>query len=151
MRFLIQRVDRASVSVEKKIIGEIEKGLLVFVGVCDTDTFEIADKMISKLLNLRIFSDKDDKTNLDLKSVNGSLMIISQFTLYADCRKGNRPSFTKAGKPAFANEMYEYILKKCSEEIPHVAHGIFGEHMDVSLTNSGPFTIILDSNDICKN
>ncbi len=151
MRFLIQRVDRASVSVEKKIIGEIEKGLLVFVGVCDTDTFEIADKMISKLLNLRIFSDKDDKTNLDLKSVNGSLMIISQFTLYADCRKGNRPSFTKAGKPAFANEMYEYILKKCSKEIPHVAHGIFGEHMDVSLTNSGPFTIILDSNDICKN
>ncbi len=151
MRFLIQRVDRASVSVEKKIIGEIEKGLLVFVGVCDTDTFEIADKMISKLLNLRIFSDKDDKTNLDLKSVNGSLMIISQFTLYADCRKGNRPSFTKAGKPAFANEMYEYILKKCSEEIPHVAHGIFGEHMDVSLTNSGPFTFILDSNDICKN
>lgn len=151
MRFLIQRVDRASVSVEKKIIGEIENGLLVFVGVCDTDTFEIADKMISKLLNLRIFSDKDDKTNLDLKSVNGSLMIISQFTLYADCRKGNRPSFTKAGKPAFANEMYEYILKKCSKEIPHVAHGIFGEHMDVSLTNSGPFTIILDSNDICKN
>ena len=151
MRFLIQRVDRASVSVEKKIIGEIEKGLLVFVGVCDTDTFEISDKMISKLLNLRIFSDKDDKTNLDLKSVNGSLMIISQFTLYADCRKGNRPSFTKAGKPAFANEMYEYILKKCSEEIPHVAHGIFGEHMDVSLTNIGPFTFILDSNDICKN
>ncbi len=150
MKFLIQRVEKASVSIEKKTVGEIENGFLVFVGICDTDTFEMADKMINKLLNLRIFSDEDDKTNLDIKTVNGGLLIISQFTLYADCRKGNRPSFTKAGKPDFANEMYNYILKKCSEQIPHVAHGVFGEHMDVSLINSGPFTIILDSEDICR-
>ncbi len=150
MKFLIQRVEKASVSIEKKTVGEIENGFLVFVGICDTDTFEMADKMINKLLNLRIFSDEDDKTNLDIKTVNGGVLIISQFTLYADCRKGNRPSFTKAGKPDFANEMYNYILKKCSEQIPHVAHGVFGEHMDVSLINSGPFTIILDSEDICR-
>lgn len=105
--------------------------------------------MVNKMLHLRIFSDENGKTNLDLKSVNGELLIISQFTLYADCKKGNRPSFTKAGKPEFANELYEYILKKCSEEIPNVAHGIFGAHMEVSLINDGPFTIILDSDEIC--
>jgi len=104
--------------------------------------------MVSKLLHLRIFSDENGKTNLDIKNVNGELLVISQFTLYADCRKGNRPSFIKAGNPEFASEMYEYILAKCSEEIPHVAHGIFGAHMDVSLTNSGPFTVILDSDEI---
>ncbi|MCI8614440.1 D-tyrosyl-tRNA(Tyr) deacylase [Parablautia intestinalis] len=150
MKFVIQRVSKASVSVEKKIVGEIQNGFLVFIGVCDTDTYEIADKMVSKLLNLRIFSDENGKTNLDLKKVNGGLLIISQFTLYADCRKGNRPSFTKAGNPDYANEMYEYILKKCSDEIPHVAHGTFGEHMEVSLINDGPFTVILDSDEICK-
>ncbi len=150
MKFVIQRVSKASVSVAQKIVGEIQNGFLVFVGVCDTDTYEIADKMVSKLLNLRIFSDENGKTNLDLKKVNGGLLIISQFTLYADCRKGNRPSFTKAGNPDYANEMYEYILKKCSDEIPHVAHGTFGEHMEVSLINDGPFTVILDSDEICK-
>jgi D-tyrosyl-tRNA(Tyr) deacylase len=150
VKFVIQRVSKASVSVEKKIVGEIQNGFLVFIGVCDTDTYEIADKMVSKLLNLRIFSDENGKTNLDLKKVNGGLLIISQFTLYADCRKGNRPSFTKAGNPDYANEMYEYILKKCSDEIPHVAHGTFGEHMEVSLINDGPFTVILDSDEICK-
>lgn len=150
MKFVIQRVSKASVFVAKKIVGEIQNGFLVFIGVCDTDTYEIADKMVSKLLNLRIFSDENGKTNLDLKKVNGGLLIISQFTLYADCRKGNRPSFTKAGNPDYANEMYEYILKKCSDEIPHVAHGTFGEHMEVSLINDGPFTVILDSDEICK-
>ena len=150
MKFVIQRVSKASVSVAKKIVGEIQNGFLVFIGVCDTDTYEIADKMVSKLLNLRIFSDENGKTNVDLKKVNGGLLIISQFTLYADCRKGNRPSFTKAGNPDYANEMYEYILKKCSDEIPHVAHGTFGEHMEVSLINDGPFTVILDSDEICK-
>ena len=150
MKFVIQRVSKASVSVEKKIVGEIQNGFLVFIGVCDTDTYEIADKMVSKLLNLRIFSDENGKTNLDLKKVNGGLLIISQFNLYADCRNGNRPSFTKAGNPDYANEMYEYILKKCSDEIPHVAHGTFGEHMEVSLINDGPFTVILDSDEICK-
>ncbi|NBJ91440.1 D-aminoacyl-tRNA deacylase [Parablautia muri] len=150
MKFIIQRVSNASVSVDQKVVGEIGNGFLVFVGLCDLDTYEIADKMIGKLLNLRIFSDENGKTNLDLKNVNGELLIISQFTLYADCRKGNRPSFTKAGKPEFANEMYEYILKECSKEIPHVAHGIFGAHMEISLVNDGPFTIVLDSDEICK-
>lgn len=149
MRLVIQRVKKADVRVGQETIGKIEKGLLVFVGICNTDTKEIADKMIKKLIGLRIFEDENGKTNLDLKSVNGNLLIISQFTLYADCKKGNRPSFTKAGKPEFANELYEYILKKCSEEIPNVAHGIFGAHMEVSLINDGPFTIILDSDEIC--
>ena len=150
MKFVIQRVSKASVSVAQKIVGEIQNGFLVFIGVCDTDTYEIADKMVSKLLNFRIFSDENGKTNLDLKKVNGGLLIISQFTLYADCRKGNRPSFTNAGNPDYAKEMYEYNLKKCSDEIPHVAHGTFGEHMEVSLINDGPFTVILDSDEICK-
>ncbi len=150
MKFVIQRVEKASVSVEEKVVGSIKHGFVVFVGVCDSDSYEIADKMINKMLHLRIFSDENGKTNLDLKSVNGELLIISQFTLYADCRKGNRPSFTKAGNPQFANEMYEYILKKCSEEVSHVASGVFGEHMDISLVNSGPFTIVLDSDEICR-
>ncbi len=149
MKFVVQRVDSASVSVEQKLVGSIKHGFMVLVGVCDSDTFEIADKMIHKLLHLRVFSDENGKTNLDIKNVNGELLIISQFTLYADCRKGNRPSFINAGNAEFANEMYEYILKKCSDEIPTVAHGIFGAHMNVSLVNSGPFTIILDSNEIC--
>lgn len=149
MKFVIQRVEKASVSVEEKLVGSIKNGFVMFVGVCDSDSCEIADKMVNKMLRLRIFSDENGKTNLDLKSVNGELLIISQFTLYADCKKGNRPSFTKAGKPEFANELYEYILKKCSEEIPNVAHGIFGAHMEVSLINDGPFTIILDSDEIC--
>ncbi len=150
MKFVIQRVERASVAVEGKTVGEIGRGFLVLVGVCDSDTFEIADKMLSKMLRLRIFADENDKTNLDLKSVGGGLLIISQFTLYADCRKGNRPSFTRAGKPEFAREMYEYILKKCSEEVSCVSSGVFGEHMDISLMNSGPFTIVLDSEEICR-
>ena len=149
MKFVIQRVEKASVSVEEKLVGSIKNGFVMFVGVCDSDSCEIADKMVNKMLHLRIFSDENGKTNLDLKSVNGELLIISQFTLYADCKKGNRPSFTKAGKPEFANELYEYILKKCSDEIPNVAHGIFGAHMEVSLINDGPFTIILDSDEIC--
>lgn len=149
MKFVIQRVNKASVSVNEEVVGAIDHGYVVLVGVCDLDTYEIADKMINKLLHLRIFSDENGKTNLDIKSVNGSLLIISQFTLYADCRKGNRPSFINAGKPEFANELYEYIIKKCVEEIPNVAHGVFGAHMMVSLVNNGPFTIILDSDEIC--
>lgn len=149
MKFVIQRVDEAKVTVDNQTVGEITQGFVVLVGVCDTDTYKIADKMIHKLLNLRIFSDENDKTNLDLKKIGGDLLIISQFTLYADCKKGNRPSFINAGKPDFANEMYEYILKNCQKEIPHVAHGVFGAHMKVSLINNGPFTVILDSNEIC--
>lgn len=145
MRFVIQRAEEAKVCVEGKTVGEIKKGFVVLAGISNTDTCEIADKMIRKLINLRIFSDENGKTNLSLKSINGELLIISQFTLYADCRKGNRPSFINAGDPELAEKLYEYIISKCSEEIPHVAHGIFGAHMDVSLINSGPFTVILDS------
>lgn len=149
MRLLIQRVQNASVTVENETIGSISKGLLVFVGVSNTDTREIADKMIHKLLNLRIFSDENGKTNLSLSSVNGELLIISQFTLYADCKHGNRPSFTDAGKPELANALYEYIIEKCKESVTKVACGEFGADMKVSLLNDGPFTIMLDSDVIC--
>ena len=145
MKFVVQRVTNANVSVDGNIVGSIHKGFLVLLGVNDTDTFEIADKMVNKLLNLRIFEDEQGKTNLNLKSVSGELLIISQFTLYADCRKGNRPSFTKAGKPDHANELYEYIISKCKEQIPVVERGMFGADMKVSLVNDGPFTIVLDS------
>ena len=149
MRFLIQRVQNAGVTVENETIGSISNGLLVFVGVSNTDTREIADKMIHKLLNLRIFSDENGKTNLSLSSVNGELLIISQFTLYADCMHGNRPSFTDAGKPELANALYEYIIEKCKESVTKVACGEFGADMKVSLLNDGPFTIMLDSDVIC--
>ncbi|MCI6714007.1 MAG: D-aminoacyl-tRNA deacylase [Lachnospiraceae bacterium] len=149
MRFLIQRVQNARVTVENETIGSISNGLLVFVGVSNNDTREIADKMIHKLLNLRIFSDENGKTNLSLSSVNGELLIISQFTLYADCKHGNRPSFTDAGKPELANALYEYIIEKCKESVTKVACGEFGADMKVSLLNDGPFTIMLDSDVIC--
>lgn len=145
MRFLIQRVREADVTIDDCCVGKIGQGLLVLVGVADGDTKEIADKMINKLIGLRIFEDEEGKTNLNLESVGGELLIVSQFTLYADCRKGNRPSFTKAGKPDMANEMYEYILKKCKEYVSTVEHGEFGADMKVWLLNDGPFTIMLDS------
>ena len=148
MRFLIQRVTQAEVAVDSRTIGQIQKGLLVFVGVSQNDTTEIADKMIRKLLNLRIFEDDAGKTNLNLESVDGSLLIISQFTLYADCKHGNRPSFIDAGKPDLANELYEYIIAKCKETVPTVQHGEFGADMKVSLVNDGPFTIMLDSEEM---
>lgn len=150
MKFVIQRVNKASVSVENHIVGQINHGYVVLVGITHHDTFEIADKMISKLLNLRIFEDENGKTNLDIKTTGGELLIISQFTLYADCRKGNRPSFINAGNPEFANQLYEYIINKCREQIPNVASGVFGAHMMISLENNGPFTIILDSDEIVK-
>ncbi len=144
MKFIIQRVSNASVRVEKEIVGEIENGFLVFIGISDSDTREVAQKMISKMVQLRIFEDSDGKTNLSLHNVNGSLLLISQFTLYADCKKGNRPSFIRAGKPDTANELYEFIIEECSK-VTHVEKGMFGADMKVSLTNDGPFTIILDS------
>lgn len=148
MKFVIQRVSSANVAVDSNIIGQINKGLLVFVGVSQTDTKEIADKMIHKLLNLRIFEDEAGKTNLNLSSVNGELLIISQFTLYADCKHGNRPSFTNAGKPDLANALYEYIIAQCMEKVAVVSHGEFGADMKISLLNDGPFTIVLDSDEI---
>ena len=149
MRFIIQRVQHAEVKVDEKIAGSIDRGFLVLIGVSETDTREIADKMIKKLLGLRIFEDTQGKTNLDLNAVNGELLLVSQFTLYADCKKGNRPSFIKAGNPVMANELYEYIIQKCREIIPKVEKGIFGADMKVSLLNDGPFTILLDSDEIC--
>lgn len=148
MRFVIQRVCHAQVEVDEKTVGQIEQGLLVFVGVSETDNEEIADKMIKKLIGLRIFEDENGKTNLDLKTINGNMLIISQFTLYADCRKGNRPSFVHAGAPDMANHLYEYILKECAKAFPDVQRGIFGADMKVSLLNDGPFTIVLDSAEI---
>ena len=135
-------------TVDEKIVGKIEKGYLVLIGIAQTDTKEIADKMIRKLINLRIFEDAEGKTNLDIRAVNGNLLLVSQFTLYADCKKGNRPSFVYAGKPDMAKELYEYIIAECKKEIPVVEHGIFGADMKVSLLNDGPFTIVLDSAEI---
>jgi len=145
MRFVIQRVSESEVTVDGKSLGKIEKGFMVLIGVAESDTKEIADKMVKKMVGLRIFEDENGKTNLSLAQVGGSLLLISQFTLYADCRKGNRPSFIKAGDPEKANELYEYIIEKCKESVPVVERGQFGADMKVSLTNDGPFTIILDS------
>lgn len=184
MRFLIQRVTRASVAVEGKTVGEIGRGFLVFIGISKSDimetpkadtmetpntgiprhSMEIAEKMTRKLLGLRIFEDENGKTNLDLKSVGGSLLMISQFTLYADCRKGNRPSFTNAGDPEKANLLYRYIVDLCRREIEKeqsiekklglfsgkVEEGVFGADMKVELVNDGPFTVLLDSDEIVR-
>ena len=148
MKFVIQRVTNASCTVEGEIIGKIETGFCVFIGVSNEDTTEVADKMIKKLIGMRIFEDENGKSNLALSDVNGSLLLISQFTLYADCKKGNRPSFTNAGKPELANALYEYIIKKCREQIKNVQTGSFGADMKISLLNDGPFTIVLDSRDL---
>lgn len=148
MRFVIQRVTEASVAVDGKIIGQINRGFLVLIGISQSDSQEIADKMTKKLLGLRIFEDENGKTNLDLKSVNGELLLVSQFTLYADCKKGNRPSFIRAGAPDKANELYEYIIDLCRNEIENVSTGEFGADMKVKLLNDGPFTVILDSDEI---
>lgn len=148
MKFLIQRVKEAKVTVDSETIGQINEGFLVFVGVSQSDTYETADKMIKKMLSLRIFEDDAGKVNLNIASVQGELLIVSQFTLYADCRHGNRPSFTNAGRPDLANDLYEYIINKCKETVPVVEHGEFGADMKVLLLNDGPFTIMLDSDEI---
>ena len=149
MKFVIQRVTKASVTVDSNVIGKIDKGFLVLIGICEDDTKDIADKMVDKMIELRIFDDAEGKTNLSLNDVGGSLLLVSQFTLYADCKKGNRPSFLKAGNPEFANQMYEYIIEKAKTyENIKVERGEFGADMKVELLNDGPFTIILDSNEI---
>ncbi len=149
MRFLVQRVSEAGVTVDGQLIGHIDRGFLVFVGISADDSREIADKMIKKLIGLRIFEDENGKTNLDMKTVGAQMLLISQFTLYADCRKGNRPSFTDAGSPQMANELYRYIISECRKEIDVVEEGSFGADMKVSLLNDGPFTVLLDSAEIC--
>lgn len=151
MKLIIQRVTHASCTVDDQVTGKIDRGFLVLIGISDTDNKEIADKMVKKLIGLRIFEDANGKTNLSLQDINGSLLLISQFTLYADCRKGNRPSFTGAGKPDLANQLYEYMIECCKKEIPVVERGIFGADMKISLVNDGPFTIILDSDDIISS
>ncbi len=150
MRLLIQRVSEAAVRVDGEVIGEIGQGFLVFVGVEDADNEAIADAMAKKLLGLRIFMDENGKTNLDLAAVGGELLLISQFTLYADCRKGNRPSFIKAGEPGHASRLFDYFTARCRISVANVATGSFGADMKVSLTNDGPFTVWLDSAEICK-
>lgn len=150
MRFLIQRTKEASVCVDGKTIGSITNGFLVFIGIASEDTKETADKMIQKLTALRIFEDENGKTNKSLADVGGALLLVSQFTLYADCKKGNRPAFVKAGEPVMAETMYEYIIEECRKRVKIVETGSFGADMKVSLLNDGPFTILLDSKEICQ-
>lgn len=145
MRFVIQRVKEASVQAEQEVIGEIKKGYLVLIGVSDSDTEQVADRMIKKMIGLRIFEDENGKTNLSLADVGGGLLLVSQFTLYANCKKGNRPSFIEAGAPDKANVLYEYVIRECKKSVPEVQTGRFGAEMEVSLVNDGPFTILLDS------
>ena len=144
MKFVVQMVKEAQVDVEGKKVGKIDNGFLVLIGVTHTDTKEIADYLIKKLVNLRVFKDDNGKMNLSLNDINGSLLLVSQFTLYADCSGGNRPSFIEAAKPDMANELYEYIISECKEKISKVETGIFGAEMKVSLINDGPVTIILE-------
>lgn len=147
MRFVIQRVTHAACTVDGEVTGAIGPGFLALIGVSDSDTEETAEQMVRKMCGLRIFQDDEGKTNLALHDVGGELLLISQFTLYADCRKGNRPSFIKAGKPEHAERLYEYIMELCREKHPgiKVERGIFGADMKISLLNDGPFTVILDS------
>ena len=144
MKLLVQRVANANVKVDDKIVGKVDKGFLVLCGVTHTDTKETADDLVKKLLNLRVFEDENEKMNLSLKQVNGELLIVSQFTLYADTSSGNRPSFINAAKPDMANELYEYFCSQCAKEGIHVEKGVFGAHMEVSLLNDGPVTIMLE-------
>ncbi|MDO5422798.1 MAG: D-aminoacyl-tRNA deacylase [Eubacteriales bacterium] len=144
MKFVIQRVTEASVTVDGAVIGQIEKGFLVLIGVGKEDTQAEADRLVKKMTGLRIFEDANGKTNLSLADVGGSLLLISQFTLYADCRKGNRPSFTDAGAPEQARALYEYVIQECKKIVPNVQCGSFGADMKVRLCNDGPFTIILE-------
>ncbi|MGN8636098.1 D-aminoacyl-tRNA deacylase [Eubacterium pyruvativorans] len=148
MRFVIQRVRESQVTIDGETVGRIGRGFTVLIGVTHTDNEEIADKMIRKLIGMRIFEDENGKTNLSLDKVGGSLLLISQFTLYADCRRGNRPGFTDAAKPEHAEALYEYIIDECRKQVPVVETGRFGADMKVSLVNDGPFTVILDSEDL---
>ena len=144
MKFVIQRVKNAQVDINNKDVAKIDNGFLVLIGITHTDTKDIADYLVKKLINLRVFEDENGKMNLSLNDINGSLLLVSQFTLYADCSSGNRPSFTDAAKPDFANGLYEYIIDECKKRIDKVETGVFGADMKVSLINDGPVTIILE-------
>lgn len=145
MKLVVQRVSNAQVKVDDKIVGKIQKGFLVLIGITHTDTREIADHLVKKLCHLRVFSDENSKMNLSVNDIDGELLIVSQFTLYADCHHGNRPSFINSAKPELANELYEYFVGKCREKVKKVETGIFGADMKVSLLNDGPVTIILEN------
>ena len=151
MRLVVQVVSEARLDIAGETVGKIGKGFLVLIGIGQEDTREIADKMIDKLIKLRIFDDENGKTNLSLADVDGGLLLVSQFTLYANCKKGNRPSFTEAGAPQMSEELYDYICEKCAERVEVVEKGVFGADMKVSLVNEGPFTVILDSDEIVVN
>ena len=148
MKFVIQRVTHADLIVDGNELGRIGKGFMVLIGVSKDDNETIADNMVDKMIKLRIFEDENGKTNLSLNDVGGELLLISQFTLYANCKKGNRPSFIDAGAPDEANALYEYIIERCKERVNVVERGEFGADMKVSLLNDGPFTIVLDSSEI---
>ena len=150
MRLLIQRVSEAAVRVDGEVIGSIGRGFLVLIGICDTDDEAVADKLMKKMIGMRIFEDENGKTNLSLKDVDGELLLVSQFTLYADCRKGNRPGFTDAADPAKAEALYEYMIREAEKSVPVVQHGSFGADMKVSLINDGPFTVMLDSEELSR-
>lgn len=150
MRFVIQRVKESSVEVEDKVVGKIKNGFLVLIGIEHEDSEEIADMMVSKLLKLRVFNDQNGKMNLSINDVNGELLLVSQFTLYANCKRGNRPDFLRSAEPQYANRMYGYIVQRCVDEGMHVQTGIFGADMKVELINDGPVTIILDSDELQK-
>lgn len=147
MRAVLQRVAHAQVKVDGELIGKIGKGYLILLGVAGTDNEAAADKMADKICKLRIFEDENGKTNLSLADVGGEILVVSQFTLYADCHKGNRPSFIKAGAPDEANRLYEYFIARCRQYVPHVAHGSFGADMKVELLNDGPFTLVLEGDE----
>lgn len=151
MKFVLQRVSEARVEVEGAVTGQIRRGFLVLVGIAPGDTEAIADKMLEKIAKLRIFEDEAGKTNLNIEQVGGSLLLVSQFTLYADCRKGNRPGFAEAGDPALARELYHYMIEKSKELFHDVQSGVFGADMQVSLVNDGPFTLVLDSREIIRS
>lgn len=148
MKMVIQRVNSASVDIDGKTVGKIDKGYLMLLGVGEGDTGEIAEKMVDKLFRLRIFEDENGKTNLSAESVGAEILVVSQFTLYASCRKGNRPSFTDAAPPDLANRLYEKVIELCGSRFSKTEHGEFGADMKVSLVNDGPFTVVLDSGEL---
>ena len=148
MRAVVTRVKSASVVIDGAVHGQIGGGFLVLLGVRDDDSAAQADKIVDRIVGLRVFEDENGKTNLNLQSVGGSLLLISQFTLYADCHHGNRPSFIRAGEPKKAQALYQYLIKTCRESVPDVQEGIFGADMKIELLNDGPFTILLDSDEM---
>ena len=148
MRAVVTRVREASVTIDEQVVGQIGQGFLILLGITHDDTPDVCRKLAEKVLGLRIFTDENDKMNKSLTDVGGSVLVVSQFTLYADCRKGNRPSFIGAGAPAEANRLYEYFMERCKTHVQKVEHGIFGADMKISLVNDGPFTLMLDSKDL---